>query len=30
VITRRHRAVALLVAGCYFIEMLDGTIVVIP
>jgi MFS family permease len=27
VITPRHRHVALLVAGCYFIEMLDGTIV---
>jgi MFS family permease len=27
VITARHRHVALLVAGCYFIEMLDGTIV---
>jgi hypothetical protein len=30
VITARHRDVALLVAGCYFMEMLDGTIVVIP
>jgi hypothetical protein len=29
-ITARHRDVALLVAGCYFMEMLDGTIVVIP
>jgi len=28
VITARHRNVALLVAGCYFMEMLDGTIVV--
>ena len=27
-ITARHRNVALLVAGCYFMEMLDGTIVV--
>jgi MFS family permease len=27
VITARHRNVALLVAGCYFMEMLDGTIV---
>ena len=27
VITARHRHVALLVAGCYFMEMLDGTIV---
>ncbi len=26
-ITARHRRVALLVAGCYFMEMLDGTIV---
>ena len=26
-ITARHRHVALLVAGCYFMEMLDGTIV---
>ena len=26
VITARHRHVALLVAGCYFMEMLDGTI----
>ncbi|HVT67714.1 MAG TPA: MFS transporter, partial [Trebonia sp.] len=26
-ITPRHRHVALLVAGCYFMEMLDGTIV---
>ena len=25
VITARHRHVALLVAGCYFMEMLDGT-----
>jgi len=25
VITARHRRVALLVAGCYFMEMLDGT-----
>ena len=27
VITERHRNIALLVAGCYFMEMLDGTIV---
>jgi EmrB/QacA subfamily drug resistance transporter len=27
VITPRHRNIALLVAGCYFMEMLDGTIV---
>jgi EmrB/QacA subfamily drug resistance transporter len=27
VIDRRHRDTALLVAGCYFMEMLDGTIV---
>jgi EmrB/QacA subfamily drug resistance transporter len=27
VITTRHRNTALLVAGCYFMEMLDGTIV---
>jgi MFS family permease len=27
VITARHRNIALLVAGCYFLEMLDGTIV---
>jgi MFS family permease len=27
VITARHRHIALLVAGCYFMEMLDGTIV---
>jgi MFS family permease len=27
VITARHRSIALLVAGCYFMEMLDGTIV---
>jgi hypothetical protein len=30
VITVRHRHIALLVAGCYFMEMLDGTNVVIP
>jgi len=23
--TARHRNIALLVAGCYFMEMLDGT-----
>jgi MFS family permease len=28
VITARHRNIALLVAGCYFMEMLDGTIVI--
>jgi MFS family permease len=28
VITARHRNIALLVAGCFFMEMLDGTIVV--
>jgi EmrB/QacA subfamily drug resistance transporter len=27
VITARHRNIALLVAGCYFMEILDGTIV---
>jgi len=27
VITARHRNIALLVAGCFFMEMLDGTIV---
>jgi hypothetical protein len=27
VITARHRHVALLVAGCYFMEMLDNPIV---
>jgi MFS family permease len=27
VITARHRSTALLVSGCYFMEMLDGTIV---
>jgi hypothetical protein len=30
VITARHRHVALLVAGCYFMEMLDGTNIVDP
>jgi hypothetical protein len=29
VITARHRNIALLVAGCYFMEMLDGTNIVI-
>jgi hypothetical protein len=24
-ITARHRDIALLVTGCYFMEMLDGT-----
>jgi MFS family permease len=28
VITAQHRNIALLVAGCYFMEMLDGTIVI--
>jgi EmrB/QacA subfamily drug resistance transporter len=27
VITARHRNIALLVSGCYFMEMLDGTII---
>jgi hypothetical protein len=30
VITARHRRIALLVAGCYFMEMLDGTNIQIP
>jgi hypothetical protein len=30
VITPRHRDIALLVAGCYFMEMLDGTDIVVP
>jgi hypothetical protein len=30
VIIARHRNTALLVADCYFMEMLDGTIVVVP
>jgi hypothetical protein len=29
VITARHRNIALLVAGCFFMEMLDGTSTVI-
>jgi hypothetical protein len=29
VITARHRNIALLVAGCYFMEMLDGTNVIV-
>jgi hypothetical protein len=29
VITARHRYIALLVAGCYFMEMLDGTNIVV-
>jgi hypothetical protein len=29
VITARHRHVALLVAGCYFMEMLDGTNIIV-
>jgi hypothetical protein len=30
VITPRHRHIALLVAGCYFMEMLDGTNITVP
>jgi hypothetical protein len=30
VITARHRDIALLVAGCYFMEMLDGTNIIDP
>jgi hypothetical protein len=30
VITASHRNVALLVAGCYFMEMLDGTKIIVP
>jgi len=30
VISPRHRHVALLVAGCYFMEMLDGTNIIVP
>jgi len=30
VITARHRHIALLVAGCYFMEMLDGTNIICP
>ena len=30
VITERHRNIALLVAGCYFMEMLDGTNNIVP
>jgi hypothetical protein len=30
VITVRHRNVALLVVGCYFMEMLDGTNIIGP
>jgi hypothetical protein len=29
VITERHRNIALLVAGCYFMEMLDATSTVV-
>jgi hypothetical protein len=29
VITPQHRNVALLVAGCYFMEMLDGTNIIV-
>jgi len=29
VITARHRDVALLVAGCYFMETLDGTNIIV-
>ena len=30
VITPQHRDIALLVAGCYFMEMLDGTNIIVP
>jgi hypothetical protein len=30
VITARHRRIALLVAGCYFMELLDGTKIIVP
>jgi hypothetical protein len=30
VITPHHRRIALLVAGCYFMEMLDGTKLIDP
>jgi hypothetical protein len=30
VITVRHRNIALLVAGCYFMEMLDRTDIIVP
>jgi hypothetical protein len=30
VITAQHRNIALLVAGCYFMEMLDGTNIIVP
>jgi hypothetical protein len=30
VITARHRNIALLVAGCYFMGMLDRTNIVVP
>jgi hypothetical protein len=29
VITAQHRHIALVVAGCYFMEMLDGTNVIV-
>jgi hypothetical protein len=29
VITARHRHIALLVAGCYLMEMLDGTNIIV-
>jgi hypothetical protein len=30
VIIARHRNIALLVAGCYLMEMLDGTNIIVP
>jgi hypothetical protein len=30
VITARQRNIALLVSGCYFMEMLDGTNIIVP
>jgi hypothetical protein len=30
VITARHRNITLLVAGCFFMEMLDGTNIICP
>ena len=30
VITAHHRNIALLVAGCYFMEMLDGSNILVP
>ena len=29
VITAQHRNISLLVAGCYFMEMLDGTNIIV-